>query len=193
MGRSSRAQADENRRKIVEAASALFRARGIEAVGIADVMNAAGMTQGGFYRHFASKEALAAEACAFAFSKAAENWKKIARDASRHGRSAAAAIEIHYLAPKPPAMTCPMISIAPSATHGGTSGPLREAYETGVETLFRTFAEQVLASDPSTPEDRVRQQFEGMVGANMLALATGGGAWANRYKRASGTMSRTDG
>lgn len=62
MGRSSRQQADANRARIVEIASGLFRARGIEAVSIGDVMKAAGLTQGGFYRHFASKDALAAEA-----------------------------------------------------------------------------------------------------------------------------------
>ena len=62
MGRSTKEQADANRRRIVAAAGNLFRSRGYDAVGIADVMKAAGMTQGGFYKHFASKEALAAEA-----------------------------------------------------------------------------------------------------------------------------------
>ena len=70
MGRSSRSQASANRVRIVEVASGLFRAHGIEAVSISDVMKAAGMTQGGFYKHFASKDALAAEACELAFTKA---------------------------------------------------------------------------------------------------------------------------
>jgi AcrR family transcriptional regulator len=68
--RSSRSQASANRVRIVEVASGLFRAHGIEAVSISDVMKAAGMTQGGFYKHFASKDALAAEACELAFTKA---------------------------------------------------------------------------------------------------------------------------
>ena len=64
MGRSSKEQADANRRRIVAAAGNLFRSKGYDTVGIADVMKAAGLTQGGFYKHFASKEALAAEAWA---------------------------------------------------------------------------------------------------------------------------------
>src|SRR5271170_6290015 len=81
MGRSSRAQADENRLRILEAAGALFRARGVEDVGIADVMKAAGMTQGGFYNHFSSKDAITTEACAQSFDGAAQKWRQIAADA----------------------------------------------------------------------------------------------------------------
>lgn len=53
-----------NRERIVEAAGHLFRERGVDAVGVAEVMSAAGFTHGGFYNHFESKEALAAEVCA---------------------------------------------------------------------------------------------------------------------------------
>ena len=59
--RRSREEAAETRRRIVEAASRLFRARGIDAVSVADVMSSLGLTVGGFYRHFDSKEALVAE------------------------------------------------------------------------------------------------------------------------------------
>jgi DNA-binding transcriptional regulator YbjK len=58
MGRSSRAQAEQSRMRIVDAATALFRRHGVDAVSIADIMKAADMTQGGFYKHFTSKDAL---------------------------------------------------------------------------------------------------------------------------------------
>ena len=58
MGRSSAEQALRNRARIVEGASRLFRERGVEAVSVADIMAAVEMTVGGFYKHFASKEAL---------------------------------------------------------------------------------------------------------------------------------------
>ncbi len=58
----SRAQQARNREKIVAAASRLFRERGFEAVTIADIMQAAGLTHGGFYGHFPSKAALMTEA-----------------------------------------------------------------------------------------------------------------------------------
>jgi TetR/AcrR family transcriptional repressor of nem operon len=60
--RRSREEAAITRRRIVEAASRLFRARGIDAVSVADVMGSLRLTVGGFYRHFDSKEALVAEA-----------------------------------------------------------------------------------------------------------------------------------
>lgn len=54
----SRQQAVENRRAIVAAAEKLFRERGVDAVGLTELMKAAGFTHGGFYNHFKSKDAL---------------------------------------------------------------------------------------------------------------------------------------
>ncbi|WP_229073204.1 TetR/AcrR family transcriptional regulator [Actinoplanes sp. DH11] len=71
MGRVSQAQAKQNRERIVATAARLFRERGIGGVSVADVMAEAGLTHGGFYKHFASKDALAAEAVGEAFSEQA--------------------------------------------------------------------------------------------------------------------------
>jgi TetR/AcrR family transcriptional repressor of nem operon len=180
MGRSSRSQADHNRARIVEVASGLFRAYGIEAVGIADVMKAAGMTQGGFYRHFSSKDGLAAEARTLAFQKAAENWRRVAQVAVQNGRDVAEAIAAYYLAPKSPNMTCPMIALAPDAARRPSDDPLRQAYVAGVRDLFCMFAELAAASDSQATDDRLRVLFAGMVGSNMLARATGTEAGAYR-------------
>ena len=54
-------QAVQNRERILAAAERLFRQKGIDAVGLAELMKKAGFTQGGFYNHFASKEALVSE------------------------------------------------------------------------------------------------------------------------------------
>lgn len=62
--RKSRAEAAQTRARIVSAAAAEFRKNGIGATGLNDVMSAAGLTHGGFYKHFASKDQLVAEACA---------------------------------------------------------------------------------------------------------------------------------
>jgi TetR/AcrR family transcriptional repressor of nem operon len=62
--RKSKADAAESRRRIVAAAANAFKQNGIRGTGLADVMADAGMTQGGFYRHFESKDDLVAEACA---------------------------------------------------------------------------------------------------------------------------------
>src|SRR5258706_4182233 len=65
----SREQAAENRGRIVEVASQLFRERGFDGIGVADLMKAAGLTHGGFYGHFESEEDLMAQACEHASAR----------------------------------------------------------------------------------------------------------------------------
>lgn len=67
----TKAQAQANRAHVVETASALFRERGYDGVGIADLMAAAGFTHGGFYKHFGSKAELMAESAACGMAKTA--------------------------------------------------------------------------------------------------------------------------
>ena len=74
MGVSKR-KAEENRHAIIEASEKLFRAHGVEGVGLTALMKAAGFTQGGFYNHFQSKDSLAAEVVRSAMSKANEELK----------------------------------------------------------------------------------------------------------------------
>src|ERR1700728_4101396 len=105
MGRSSKEQADANHQRIVDAAGRLFRTHGYDAVGIADVMKGAGMTQGGFYKHFASKEALACEAWGARFTGADALWHQ-----QEGAGSPIAALIDYYLSPKPPEYCCPMLA-----------------------------------------------------------------------------------
>jgi len=65
--RVTREQMAEHRRKILESAGKLFRAKGFDAVTVAEVMQAAGLTHGGFYGHFKSKDDLIAETLLYAF------------------------------------------------------------------------------------------------------------------------------
>jgi TetR/AcrR family transcriptional repressor of nem operon len=68
----TKAQVQANRARVVETASLLFRERGYDGVGIADLMSAAGLTHGGFYKHFASKSDLIAESAACGLAQTAE-------------------------------------------------------------------------------------------------------------------------
>ena len=68
--KKSKIEAAETRRRIVKTAAAEFRRKGINGAGVNDVMAAAGLTHGGFYRHFDSKDELVAEACAAAIDSA---------------------------------------------------------------------------------------------------------------------------
>jgi TetR/AcrR family transcriptional repressor of nem operon len=64
----SREQMAENRQRILDVASRLFRDKGFEAVSVAEVMKAAGLTHGGFYGHFSSKDDLVAQTLAHALA-----------------------------------------------------------------------------------------------------------------------------
>src|SRR5258707_13965862 len=75
----SREQAAENRRAIVAAATRLFRQRGVDAVGLSELMKHAGFTQGGFYNHFESKADLVAEVLASAIAEGNSEFAKMAR------------------------------------------------------------------------------------------------------------------
>jgi TetR/AcrR family transcriptional repressor of nem operon len=70
--RVTREKAAENRARIVDTASRLFREKGFDGVGLDAIMNEVGLTHGGFYGHFTCKEDLAAEAVAHALEKSAE-------------------------------------------------------------------------------------------------------------------------
>jgi TetR/AcrR family transcriptional repressor of nem operon len=70
--RVTREQAEANRQKILEVAGALFRERGYDGIGVADIMKHAGLTHGGFYGHFPSKDDLAAEMTARVLGR--EGW-----------------------------------------------------------------------------------------------------------------------
>ncbi len=72
MPRSSKQDTAKHRQQVIEGASALFRERGIDGVNVGELMGAAGLTHGGFYRHFASKDELAGLAAAHAITTQAE-------------------------------------------------------------------------------------------------------------------------
>jgi TetR/AcrR family transcriptional regulator, transcriptional repressor for nem operon len=61
--RKSKQEAAVTRQRIIKAAAAAFRKNGIAGTGLSDLMAAAGLTHGGFYRHFDSKDQIVAEAC----------------------------------------------------------------------------------------------------------------------------------
>lgn len=92
----SKAETAETRRRIVEMAADEFRRNGIHATGLTDVMAAAGLTHGGFYRHFDSKDQLVAEACAAGMEFVVEMAEATARQCD--GKGGFKAIVENYLA-----------------------------------------------------------------------------------------------
>jgi len=75
--RVTKAQSQANRERIVETASVLFRERGFDGVGLVDLMAAAGLTHGGFYKHFGSKAELMTEASANSLARSLSNAESL--------------------------------------------------------------------------------------------------------------------
>jgi TetR/AcrR family transcriptional repressor of nem operon len=75
--KKSKKEAAETRKRIVETAAAEFRQHGIEGIGLADLMASAGLTHGGFYKHFQSKEQLVEEALAVASTSTVQEMNEV--------------------------------------------------------------------------------------------------------------------
>jgi TetR/AcrR family transcriptional repressor of nem operon len=93
--KKSKAQTAETRRRIVEIASEAFRRQGIEATGVAEIMAAAGLTHGGFYRHFSCKAELVAAAVAMSLEQLVLRSER----AASQGAEAALNHALEYLSP----------------------------------------------------------------------------------------------
>ena len=112
----SRKQVAENRERIVEQAARLFREHGVAGVGVGEITAAAGLTHGGFYRQFDSKDALFAEACAVAL-KDAETQLAVALQKPEGVRAFTQSYlrSEHVTGPS----RCPMVTLATDATRTG--------------------------------------------------------------------------
>ncbi|WP_416464105.1 TetR/AcrR family transcriptional regulator [Sphingomonas sp. VDB2] len=164
----SRDQAARNREKVIDAASRLFRARGVEGVGIGEVMRECGLTHGGFYNQFESKEALAAEACAASLAASALRWRAV-MEAAGQG-DAPAAIAGNYLNARnrdAPDTGCALIALGPDAARRG--GDLAEAFRNGFEELTAILEQ----AGPDLSRQDALARMAQMVGAMVLARGVG--------------------
>ena len=176
MPRVSRAEAEHHREQITEASARLFRERGIKGVSVADLMGAAGLTHGGFYGHFESKDALAAVAVAHAFEQSAERWRKriaaAADDAARR-----AVLVDKFLTPqslKHVGLGCPSVSLGGDISREPAQAPIRAAYADGLASLLGMLADVEDGPDAAAKRRAALADFATMAGALMLARATEG-------------------
>lgn len=174
--RLTKEQAAQNRRDILEAAGRLFRERGFEGVGIADLMKAAGFTHGGFYNHFPSKQALAAEMCSEAFQR---SNSKLAEDLEQAPDEALRDFVEHYLSPEhrdDPAQGCTLAALV--ADTGRQPQEVQESVAKGLEEVIQLIATNLPRALPeprtagkSSPRERAIQLMSEVVGGLLLARA----------------------
>ncbi|MGW7067262.1 TetR/AcrR family transcriptional regulator [Streptomyces sp. NPDC054855] len=134
MGRVSQAQAEENRRRVVDTASRLFREQGTQ-ISVADLMKAAGLTHGAFYKQFTSKEALVDEATARAFEELTRHHAAGLEQYDGQRDAAQRALIDAYLSVEhrdDPADGCPVAALATDVARGDEDGAARRVYTEGV-------------------------------------------------------------
>lgn len=185
MARSSREQASKNREKILDRASRLFRQFSVDSVSIAEVMSAADMTTGGFYKHFESKDALIAEVLALSFKQTSTSWHRVTE--RRHEGLRAGAIVKYYLQKKPSDQACPMLAFAPHIMTETTKNSARDAYRRGTKALFSQFLDNMSSSRTGDDAACVRQArvlFAAMVGARFLAQSMDDEDWKRSVQAA---------
>lgn len=164
--RVSRETAQRNRRNVVRTASEQFRTHGYDGIGIAGLMKAAGMTQGGFYKQFENKEALECEATELALNDDFELWAKTIKGK----RDPLAALAQWYLSPQHvPAVGqgCIYATLASEATRQRPA--LQKIFTSAVAQQIELLA-QTLGDQPESRTEAI-QAMSQMIGALILARA----------------------
>jgi TetR/AcrR family transcriptional repressor of nem operon len=175
--RRSREDAAETRRRILETASRLFRACGITPVSVADIMGALGLTVGGFYRHFESKEALVAEAIEAASDETSSRYAK-SREGGADAKLASALLD-DYLSRghrDHPELGCPVAALCSEVAH--ESPPTRQAFTQAMHRLLQVIG-GLVPGDTKDARDRRLCTAAAIVGAVVLSRATSDEALAD--------------
>jgi len=186
MPRVSKAQAERNRAEIERVSAQMVLEHGL-AVSLADVMAAAGLTHGGFYKHFRSKDEMAAAACCIAFDNAMDKWQTIARQ-SDSPAVARAELVSHYLFPSVDEEDagCPMVCLAVDVSRSALDNPVRPSFNQGFEKLVAIFSDlQTAGAENQTQREQALLNISKMVGAMILARATQGESVADELLAAS--------
>src|SRR5216683_1334130 len=167
----------ETHARIVKKASVRLREKGAHGIGVADLMKEAGLTHGGFYAHFDSREALVIEAFGYAMDRPTERWRKIAETTPPDKRLAT--IVETYLNPvhrDDPGHGCAVPSLG--AEIARESPKTRRAFAAKLEQMIDTLA----AAIPDLPRKAARKQamasIATMMGTLVLARVAGSGEFS---------------
>lgn len=164
--RKSREETAQTRQHIVETAALEFRRGGIVSTGVADVMAAAGLTQGGFYRHFESKDALVKESLANAVdSLTASIESSTAGRSSRAG--ILAAISDYLSEDHGDDPLCPFVALGSELARESES--VREAATQGFRRLADVIARNLTGVSPTTAQKEALVILSTMIGAMTVA------------------------
>jgi TetR/AcrR family transcriptional repressor of nem operon len=151
---------------ILRSAAALFRARGLSDVSVAEVTAAAGLTHGAFYGHFTSKAALAETACRDTLEAGAARWRTRAEAARAAGGSGLAAIIDSYLNSQhrdEPQNGCVLVALGGELARGEAA--MRQALSDGAKALLGVLEDELALSHPMADAASRRAAAAGVLAA----------------------------
>jgi TetR/AcrR family transcriptional repressor of nem operon len=164
--KKSKLEAAETRRRIVKTAAAEFRRHGIHDTGLSSVMSAAGLTHGGFYRHFDSKDQLVAEACA-AGMEAEVGGAAACPDFGKGGLKEMAASYLSTIHRDNPGEGCLLAGLGSELARSGDK--TRAAASAGVLKLAEIIAAEYSQTKPESAKGQALVALSAMIGAITLS------------------------
>jgi len=167
--RVSREQADAHREFIIETAGRLFREKGFDGIGLNDLMQAAGLTRGGFYGHFASKQELKVLAIRRALDENVAYWKMVAA----RPRALSEVVRFYFSDEHRSGSdrACSLATLGADVARGDAE--LKAEYADGIERLLAILMPLMKADDERTARQQAVAALSTMVGGLVLSRATG--------------------
>ena len=164
--RVSRVQAEANREAVINAASRLFRENGFDGIGLKDLMKGAGLTQGGFYKQFESKDDLAVHASRRAMESATRRWSSVAASSS----DPLGAVVDLYLSAGHRGETgdgCPLVALGSDAAR--QSEEVRTPFQDGIKAHLQVLEELMPPDGEPGANEKAMVTLALMVGAVTLS------------------------
>ena len=165
--RVSRIQAAENRQTVIDVASRLFRERGFDGIGLKDLMEGAGLTQGAFYKQFASKEDLAAQASRRALESATRRWSAATAANPEDPLGAVIAFYLSTGHREEKMDGCPIVALGSDAARQGAD--VKASFEAGIKAHLEVLGRLLAETDGEEPNGKAMAILSTMVGALTLS------------------------
>jgi TetR/AcrR family transcriptional regulator, transcriptional repressor for nem operon len=181
--RYSREHKQETHARIVRKASIRLREKGAHGIGVADLMKEAGLTHGGFYAHFDSRDALVVEAFAYAMDRSLEHWRKLTGEIAPEKRLAM--IIDTYLTPThrdDPGHGCAITSLG--AEIARESPKTRRAFALKMEQLIDLIADQIQEMPRKAARKQATSLLATMMGTLVLSRIAGSGELSDEVLQA---------
>src|SRR4051812_24893878 len=176
--RYSKEHKQETHARIVKKASVRLREKGAHGIGVADLMKEAGLTHGGFYAHFDSREALVIEAFAYAMDRSTERWRQLAGQTAPGDRLAV--IVDAYLSPQHrdnPGHGCAVPALGAEIAREGLK--TRKAFAAKLEQMVAMLADQIAEVPGRAARKQALASLATMMGTLVLARVAGSGEFSD--------------